>query len=49
MQDPLPQTSIREGVARAGFQIALESGCLLFVGEGNIGDEVPGFELGRAR
>jgi hypothetical protein len=27
--------------ARAGFQIALESGCLLFVGEGNVG----GYEL----
>jgi len=45
MCDPLPQTPVREGVAGAGFEIALEFGCLLFVGEGDIGDEVPGFEL----
>jgi len=45
----LPQTSIRKGVAGAGFQIALEVGCSWFVGEGDLGDEVPRSELGRVR
>jgi len=40
---------IREGVAGAGFQIALEVGCLPGIGEGDIGDEVPRFELCRVR
>jgi hypothetical protein len=45
----LPQTSIRKGVAGAGFQIALELGCLLFIGEGDIGDKAPRFENRRVR
>jgi hypothetical protein len=39
----------REGVAGAGFQIALEFVGGLFVGKGNVGDEAPRFELRSVR
>jgi hypothetical protein len=39
----------REGVAGAGFQIALEFSGRLFVGKSDVGDEAPRFELRRVR
>jgi len=40
-----PQVAICEGVAGAGFRVALEFVGLLLVGKGNVGHKTPGAEL----